>query len=163
MISINVKRRQAGDTIVEVLIAIAVVGSVLAIAYSIMNRNLIVMRDNQERTESVKLAQAQIESLKSIWGTAAGRAQLNTQGANGFCLSGDGNNPIVDLSGGAPTATMESDNFGDYAAECINQGIFHIGIRRQGSSPNYTYRVTVRWDQVGTRNRKEAAIVYRLN
>lgn len=58
-------RQQAGDTIVEVLIAIAVVSSVLAIAYSTMNRNLQIMRNNQERTQAVRVAQDQIETLKA--------------------------------------------------------------------------------------------------
>src|SRR5690606_39104613 len=80
------RRREAGDTIVEVLIAIAVVSSVLAITYSIMNRNLLTMRDNQERTEAMKLAQGQIEALRAKWGTNEGQAAVTDKAGNGFCV-----------------------------------------------------------------------------
>jgi prepilin-type N-terminal cleavage/methylation domain-containing protein len=159
---IHYRRSQRGDTIVEVLIAIAVVGIVIAVSYSIMNRNLMIMRDNQERTESVKLAQGQVEALKSLWGTALGQSQINAQVGNGFCLSGDGATPVLVLNGNAPTANMASDVYSNYVAGCINQGIFHIGVRRSGTSPNFSYKVTVRWDQVGTGQRRESSIVYRL-
>lgn len=57
---------QAGDTIVEVLIAILVASSVLALTFATMNRNLIITSDSQEHTEATKLLQGQIEAVHSL-------------------------------------------------------------------------------------------------
>lgn len=56
---------QRGDTIVEVLLALAVLGAVLGGAYVISNRNIITNRMSQERLEATKLAEAQLEKIKS--------------------------------------------------------------------------------------------------
>lgn len=158
---------QRGDTIVEVLIAIAVVASVLAITYSIMNRNLQVMRDNQERTEAVKLAQGQIESLKALWAdtsTDGGRADVSAVNANGFCvdLSTDPAS-VFSLGAGAPHADLGSDNFADYTGPCHVNNIYNIGVRRFGPADNYSYRITVRWNSIVGGDLREASAVYRLD
>lgn len=53
-----------GDTIVEVLICMAIVGSALSASYGITNRSLARTRGAQERTESLKYAEQQVERLK---------------------------------------------------------------------------------------------------
>lgn len=159
-------RAQAGDTIVEVLIAIAVISSVLAITYSIMNRNLLTMRDNQERAEATKLIQAQLEALKARqW---AGQAIPGDDGL-GFCIT-----PWATpaLSAPAPADEMNSDDFANYGAQyptnasdeqgCASKdGLYYVGIRRTGSSPDFLYRVTVRWDSLNG-GRSQVSAVYRL-
>ena len=55
---------QRGDTIVEVLLAMAVVGLVLGVAYGITNRSVAIGRSAQERSEALKLAETQLELLK---------------------------------------------------------------------------------------------------
>lgn len=55
---------QRGDTIVEVLLAMAVVGMVLGLAYGITNRSIAIGRSAQERSEALKLAETQVELLK---------------------------------------------------------------------------------------------------
>lgn len=57
---------QRGDTIVEVLISIAVVSLILGGAYVTTNKSLKAERGAQERTNATKLVESQIESLKSI-------------------------------------------------------------------------------------------------
>ena len=59
-----------GDTIVEVLIAIAVVSAVLGGAFVSANRSLNMSRQSQERGEALKLAEGQVERVKSL-GTSA--------------------------------------------------------------------------------------------
>lgn len=58
------KKRQRGDTIVEVLIAIGIVSLVLTAAYNMSNRNSRTMQDVREQTRAQKLVEAQIESLR---------------------------------------------------------------------------------------------------
>jgi Tfp pilus assembly protein PilV len=57
---------QRGDTIVEVLISIAVVSLILGGAYVTTNKSLRAERGAQERIDGTKLVESQIESLKSI-------------------------------------------------------------------------------------------------
>ncbi len=58
--------RQRGDTIVEVLISLAVLTTVLGGAYVASSRNALTSRASQERNEAVKLAEGQIEKLRVI-------------------------------------------------------------------------------------------------
>lgn len=156
--------RQAGDTIVEVLIAIAVVSGVLGITYSIMNRNQMIVRTNQERTEASKLAQQQIEMLK---GYIAGHGEpaLDTLGimdAVPFCLytSSDPGNPGIQpfmlrpqTSYPGPYGVTASDPM-TYPAECTpdTNGMFHVFVRRNtmrlepaGDRCGVGFTITVRW------------------
>jgi type II secretory pathway pseudopilin PulG len=58
--------RESGDTIVEVLIAIAVVSSVLAGAFTVSQKSTLAVRDSQERAESTQLLQGQIELVRAL-------------------------------------------------------------------------------------------------
>lgn len=55
-----------GDTIVEVMIAVAVISLVLAGAYTMTTFNLNSSRDAQERVNAIKVAESQVESLKEV-------------------------------------------------------------------------------------------------
>lgn len=173
MLTRRSRRYQTGDTIVEVLIAIAVVGSVLGIAYSIMNRNLIVMRENQERSEAVKYARGQIESLRNLWSTSDGRTALGAVGTSGFCFDDSG--AIIPLSGSAPTTNPADDDFSNYYSDeeaedpdagCRFAGLYHIGVRRMVLGGNDAYRVYARWDPLrssSTSQKNEVIMTYRVN
>jgi len=58
--------RQRGDTLIEVLFAMVIVGLSLASSYSIANKSLATGRAAQERTEALKLAEAQLEFLRGV-------------------------------------------------------------------------------------------------
>ncbi len=57
---------QRGDTIVEVLIAIAVVSSVLGGAYATANRNVKNSQQAQEQSRALKVAESQLEQLSKV-------------------------------------------------------------------------------------------------
>lgn len=61
--------RQAGDTIVEVLICMAIVSAGLSAAYAISRNSLSRVREAQEHGEALKLAEQQIERLKQLVAT----------------------------------------------------------------------------------------------
>lgn len=148
------KSNQKGDTIIEVLLAIAVVGSVLGIAYSTMHRNLLTLRSNQERTEATRLGQGQVEQLRTYWDTD--RVEVTDQGTAGFCVSSGGAHA---LSNGSPTANIDDDDLEGYSAECMNS-YYRIAVRRD-TVDDKKYRVFVRWDRLGG-GRNEVMMVYRL-
>lgn len=62
--SIKLRRlHQAGDTMVEVLISMAIVSMILGGAYVTSNKSLLATRDAQEHVQALKLADAQLELL----------------------------------------------------------------------------------------------------
>ena len=56
---------QRGDTIVEVMIAIAVVSFMLVAAYVTANKNTLINQETQERGQAMQLVTTQIEFLHS--------------------------------------------------------------------------------------------------
>lgn len=59
------KLGQRGDTIVEVLIAIAVISGVLATSYAIVNSNSRSYQQGSERVEALKIAEERLELLRT--------------------------------------------------------------------------------------------------
>lgn len=60
------KLRERGDTIVEVMIALAILTLVLWGAYYTANQSYRNDRDSQEHTEATTVAETQVEGLKSL-------------------------------------------------------------------------------------------------
>lgn len=65
----GVKNRR-GDTIVEVLIATAVISLVLVGAYAVTNRNRTALQDTQEQSIALKLVERQVEILRGAPATS---------------------------------------------------------------------------------------------
>ena len=160
---VNLHRQTRGDTLVEVLIAIAVVSSVLGIAYSIMNRNIITMRDNQERSEATRQAQTQVESLKAFWDVPTDRQAI--EGVIGsFCVSDD--DQIITLGASVPAPTVDDEtDFAGYetgTGSCRFGGLYNTAIVKAAGTNRFT--VYVRWDSLNSRvGKNEVVIVYGLD
>jgi prepilin-type N-terminal cleavage/methylation domain-containing protein len=105
-------RGQRGDTLVEVLIAIVIVSTVIGGAYVVSNHSLQSTRGAQERSNALKLGQAQIEQLKSqigidstkIFGAGVPTTFCLTSDATGthvndFGVPAQKKNCVVDASG----------------------------------------------------------------
>lgn len=126
--------RERGDTIVEVLIAIAVISLILGGAYVTTNHSLLATRDAQEHGDALKLVESQLEQLKGV--VANDPNAVFGGGAPGsFCVTGVTNiavssnpNCIMDSSG-TPTA---------------GQPAYKIAITRSGN----TFTVVNTWDSV---------------
>jgi Tfp pilus assembly protein PilV len=144
--------KQRGDTIVEVLIALAVASSVLGITYATMNRNLIITRAAQERTEAAKLAQGQLEILKS-------KSDKTAPSGDKFCYNIAGTAVTTGFDSSTPTADITSDllNTTGYPAACI-RSFYHIVIVKTSTR---NYKVYVRWDRFSSGARDEVNMVYR--
>ena len=77
-------RAQAGDTIVEVIIAVVIVATVLTGAFLVTSRSTRAVRDSEEHAEALQLLQGQVELLRHAAATPGSLpAALNTP----FCLS----------------------------------------------------------------------------
>jgi prepilin-type N-terminal cleavage/methylation domain-containing protein len=60
----NLRLSQRGDTLIEVLMAIAILSSVLAGSYSITRRSLRISQASQDRIYGLKLLEGQVEMMR---------------------------------------------------------------------------------------------------
>lgn len=125
-----------GDTIVEVLLSIAIVSSVLGGAFISANRSLRGAQVSQERGEALKLVEGQLERVK-----AASKDDSKASavfGATGdFCLD-DALVPQPPCSQGP-------------------EGRYTLAIRRTGDA----FTASARWDKIGGGPQEEVVIMYR--
>ena len=150
----------AGDTIVEVLIAILVVSAVLAGAYASAGNSLNGTRQAQERGEALKLAEGQLEQIKA--NVAAAKVPTNL-----FCIDNTSGNAIVANSPTQRSITtvtpLASDSLSDYVAGCKSGNTpYNISVTRSGDDTNgYIFTAYVRWFTAGGSNRGEVKLIYR--
>jgi hypothetical protein len=146
--------RERGDTIVEVLLSLAVLGAVLGSAYVVTNRSMIVNRMAQERLDGVKLAEAQFERLK----VESFKEGTTLHSADDFCLP---KNPTIDGSNGqvqALAAQSDPRCKVDANGESVGadfQPRYTIAISNEGTvdlpdkpDAGTRFKVTVTWDNV---------------
>lgn len=128
------QRNQKGDTIVEVLIAIAIVSLVLTSAYMLTRRSTTAMQNAQEQTQAQKLVERQIELLR-----AASASTVSAAGAS-FCFTGS------DPSSTALSSTLQcSFNSSGEGGGSGGGAQYKIAITKTGNE----YGVTARWDKLG--------------
>lgn len=142
--------KQSGDTIIEVLIAMTVIGMVLGASFAIANRATLTGRAAQERTEALKLAESQLELLKVY----AKDPSFNGGLFSSFCID--------QATPGAGTAAVDSND----TAICkdINgqggAGIYSVAITQNSG----TYEVKLSWDEINSSASVDAtlSLFYRL-
>ena len=158
-------QNQNGDTIIEVMIVLAVLGMAISIAYSTASRSLLNMRRAQESSTATTLAQTQVEMLRTI--TPNGKLNnlipanipKNAFNTTPYCINNSGGIysviPVIDA---ASTATCRVDSLYDIrihyceanaVSECA--GINSIG--------NFVIKVT--WADVSGGVPGAATITYR--
>lgn len=130
----RLQRNQRGDTIVEVLISIAVISLILGGAYVTTNNSLRAERGAQERTDASKLVESQIEALKNLADTG-NTAMFNT---SGFCITG----------GATISTSVSTNNTCKFNATGSNnnttQPVYYINITRNVN----TFTITNTWDSI---------------
>lgn len=100
---------QRGDTIIEVLVAIAVVSSVVITAFSVVNRTTKNTRQAQEHSASLKLVESQVERLKLLAANPSPGPNSDVFSTTGdFCISDAG--AVVLISSPFPSACVQGVN-----------------------------------------------------
>jgi len=77
---LNILKNQKGDTIVEVMIVLAILGSALGISYATVNQSLLDTRQAQEAAQAAQIVQTQVEELRTMTdnpATIAGNSNSN--------------------------------------------------------------------------------------
>jgi prepilin-type N-terminal cleavage/methylation domain-containing protein len=121
----TLRLRQAGDTIVEVLIAIAVISLVLAGAYATVHKSTAIMQNTQERGQAQKYVEQQIELMREYY--SANKASYLA--ASDWCIG-----PTGSVNAGNP-CTMP-----DPAA-------YKIVINSVAATPG-TFEISAKWDSL---------------
>ena len=131
----NGKSIRRGDTIVEVMLAMSVIGIVVGAAFGIANRSIAAGQDAQERTEALKIAETQLELFKSQYPLSV--ALRNRTSAQPFCF---------DLMQGVSAVVDDSDEACVNIGSNGNDGLYSVRITPPGlvSAPA-SYTVEVRW------------------
>lgn len=111
--------RQAGDTIVEVAIAIAVIATVLTGAFVVTNHSLTAVRDSEEHSEALSLLQGQVEQLRNA---ASQQINSSTLLNKQFCFDNTGAIQIL------PSATCTQNSYYSFnIQQCTVQAICGSG------------------------------------
>lgn len=121
-----------GDTIVEVLLAMAVVSAAIGGAFVSVNRSLQGTTASHERGEALKLLEGQVEQLKHLAAEPSWSAPTGS-----FCLEG---------ATQAPSCSFGPS--GRYDLEITNL-------------PGRTYHLRATWDRVGGGEQQILEIFYR--
>lgn len=147
---------EAGVSIVEVLIALAVLGLVVAGAYGVANRSTQSTQQSAERSKATKIAEQQLESLRSII-AANGEDKERALGGAGsvFCIQdSNSGSQLTQIATTIPddeqNAVLTSGVGGIYPSECVQDDLYYVSIQRDDrmvESPRFS--VQVRWNRLG--------------
>lgn len=143
--------KERGDTIVEVLIAIAVVSMILGGAYVTANRSLIATRAAEEKGSALKLAESQVEQLKGL-------AKSDPDSIFGagtplpFCISSDTGQPIA-----ASSDDCRVDASGSPTAQ---QPVYNLSVSR--ASDGNTFTVSNTWADASGKRDDTLTLIYRV-
>ena len=138
-----------GDTIVEVMIVLAILGMAIGIAYETANQSLLSTRQAQENSIATEIAQSQVEGLSAIGCTSDDPSCDPTNPANTsyklfqygtagtvFCLN-SANNPVTSGSCNG-LSSLSGSSQPSVSITCLN----HC------ATAPYTFEVQVQWDDV---------------
>ena len=130
-------KNQRGDTIVEVLISIAVISLILGGAYVSTNSSLQGTRAAQERSDALKVTESQLEAVKSM-ALSNPNALFGAPTANGttFCVS---NNAIV-------SATNAGCKVNAAGTATTAQPAYNIAVTRTTNTTTTTFVIKTTWD-----------------
>ncbi len=157
-------RGQSGDTIVEVMIVLAVLGLAIGISYATANRSLLNARQAQEASLATEVVQSQVELLQTL---AGGGSIYNNQT---FCVTGTGSSaavfPLTNTQAANPPDSLPSNCM---LAEANRYGVTITWSGATGNPLNPTtdaldkFTVKASWDDVEGQGVDTATLVERIH
>lgn len=139
---------EAGDTLVEVLMAIAVLGMALAGAFVTTNHSLQATRGSQERENAMKLVESQLEQVKNLALTNAS-AVFGAGAPASFC---------VNSAGAVVTSTNAGCAMDASGVATTAEPVYHVSITRNVN----TFTILNRWTDVSGRQQDSVQMTYRV-
>jgi len=149
MIGVRNHRSERGDTIIEVLISIAIISLVLTVSYGIASHSVRSIQDSQERNQAVQLAQRQVEFLRTN--------SADFTANNDVCFTSSGN--PVDAASAATKCVVSADGTAVGGTPSDGQAAFTITITPPSASEAYT--VNLSWDSLLNGSKDNLTVYYR--
>lgn len=149
----SLKLNNKGDTIMEVLIAVAVLSLILVTSFALANRSSQATRQANERAEANKYVSAEVEKIKYYLGQSA----AGVPGEDEFyCLTG--NSPDYDLTEADVSNDLENNFREANACKKGTDGRYVVVFKRTGN----TYSIYGRWDSVTGKTVDKINAVHRI-
>jgi len=153
------KLNNSGDTIVEVIVVLAVLGLALAICYTTANTSLKDTRQAQENTIASQAVANQIEAIRV---SVQNPALFSTQS---FCINSSGNvlSPATNVN--CPLGIASPDSIFDYYCGG-SQGAGSSGnavCASSGLNNTDTFLVIANWPDVSGKGSDSVTQVYRVH
>ena len=151
-----------GDTIVEVMVVLAVLGLAISISYATANRSLLDTRQAQENSQATELVQDQVEALRVLAPTPTTDPNYATKDIfqpsdashQPYCIEvNTGNYQVI-----PPTSAI-------YAADCQNQlGLYNLTDTYTPDVANDggTFTVIATWPDIEGQGNDTVTIFYNL-
>lgn len=138
-------RKMAGDTIIEVLLAMAVISVVLGSTYVVVNRSFRTTRQAQERSEAVKLLESQLEQIKVlVKDPNSGISTVNEV----FCINSSGGISVQS----SPSFADDCQKFGTVP------GYYRLELTKTGD----LYSAIIQWDSANGSGVDRASLLYKV-
>ena len=129
-----------GDTIVEVMVVLAILGLALSISYATANRSLLDARQAQENSQATEYVLAQVEGLRSLKASTT----QNIYQAGPYCIN---------------TATLSVVAATDPA--CTKESLYSLSITGV-AAPGGDFTVTGKWDDIEGQGTDVVTMDYRI-
>lgn len=155
----NLLNNSRGDTIIEVMIAMAVASAVLGSSYTITNRSLANSQQAQEHSAALKLAQSQIEQIRAFAQTRPSSHPMFDAFAHCIAYSGVQKGQVVDLTQ-VSVSSPANDDSSKYIAECKDIGDVNFRTAFTYDNTRSTFTVYVSWDGI-TGQQDQVSAVYK--
>lgn len=147
-----------GDTIVEVMIVLAVLSLALSISSATANTSLQKSRNAEEHSESTGIINAQIEQVR-----AAVKAHVALPTSGVFCMTSptafNSSFPVGYTVPDDPKNDQLEPTDGTYPAACVKD-YYHISVVLDADG---TYRVRVRWPGIASLGDQQVETNYRTH
>lgn len=152
-------RAQVGDTLVEVLLCLAIVGLVLGAGYASSSRSMAGIRTAQERSEALKIAEGQLESLRG--GT------FTSLPTGIFCIREAAQVTDAEVQAAVSSIPTDpsADTYAGYHSDCRKgSGVqYHLAIFGSSAGVDQMqYQVAVRWDSLSGSVKNQVELYYIL-
>jgi hypothetical protein len=153
---INFRKNSKGDTIVEVMIALAVLGLAFGISYATANKGLLQARNAQEHSEALTNIDKQVELLRQAAATSdkdISDTDNVFKQTEKFCMSGM--KPV-----------KFTDDLGRVSSDCVNglynESITNVASPVDGDNTGGVFTFTTKWDGIGNLGPQQEQLTYKI-
>lgn len=145
------RSKQSGDTIVEVLVAIAIVSAVLTGAFIVTQKSAQAVRGSQEHAEMAQILQGQVEAIRALALTSTDDVSgvfANGAGSSQYFCIGTNASSALEFNKRIDSSAQSLTDIANYNTGCKNiQKLYNIAIRYDPATHVFYFNGT--WDKLG--------------